>query len=101
MGKTSIKVTIAGREYPLTVNEGEDVNVFKAAELLNTKLTEFENNYAVKDKQDLLAMCALQFSAQYMLGEEKKTGDKNAVSARLTALNTLVSSYLDENNNLL
>ena len=101
MGKTSIKVTIAGREYPLTVNEGEDTNVFKAAELLNTKLQEFENNYAVKDKQDLLAMCALQFSAQFILGEDKKATEKQAFSAKLIELNSLVSSYLDENKDIL
>jgi cell division protein ZapA (FtsZ GTPase activity inhibitor) len=99
MSKTSIKVSIAGREYPLTVNEGEETNVFKAAELLNAKLKEFEANYAIRDKQDLLAMCALQVSAQYILGENKKV-DKKAFWSKLVELDTLVSSYLDENKSI-
>jgi cell division protein ZapA len=35
-------------------------------------MKQFEENYAVRDKQDVLAMCALQFASQ-----EKKQIDNN------------------------
>ena len=35
MGKISLKVEIAGRTYPLTVQEGEEKKVLKAAEDIN------------------------------------------------------------------
>lgn len=60
MSKLSIKVVIAGRTYPLTVNEGEELKVQKAAEEINKSIQFLQDNYAVKDPQDLLAMASLQ-----------------------------------------
>ena len=60
MGKVSIKVLVAGRTYPLTVSEGEQEKVLKAAEDINKGIELLRQNYGVKDPQDLLAMTALQ-----------------------------------------
>jgi cell division protein ZapA (FtsZ GTPase activity inhibitor) len=38
MGKLSLKVMVAGRSYPLTVNEGEEARVMKAAEDINKSI---------------------------------------------------------------
>ena len=35
MGKLSLKVVVAGRTYPLTVNEGEEAKVLKSADDIN------------------------------------------------------------------
>ena len=35
MGKLSLKVVVAGRTYPLTLNEGEQEKVLKAADDIN------------------------------------------------------------------
>ena len=55
-----IKLSIADRVYPLSVPEGEEAILREAAKSLNVMVDHFEKNYAVKDKQDVLAMCALQ-----------------------------------------
>jgi cell division protein ZapA (FtsZ GTPase activity inhibitor) len=60
MSKLSVKVVIAGRTYPLTVSEGEEIKVQKAAEEINKSIQYLQDNYAVKDLQDLLAMASLQ-----------------------------------------
>ena len=55
----------------------------------------FEENYAVKDKQDVLAMCALQLatqSEQENLSEEKVNEE---VSKRLADLNKSVQEAID------
>ena len=62
MGKISLKVNVGGRTYPLTVNEEEQQRVLKAAEDINKAIKMLQENYAVKDMQDLLAMSALQLS---------------------------------------
>ena len=50
-----IKVTIAGRVYPMTIkNENEEEGMRKAANMINELVTKFEKNYAVSDKQDVL-----------------------------------------------
>ncbi len=59
MAEVSLKIFIAGRTYPLTVKQEEEERVLQVAKLINEKLKEFEQNYSVRDKQDLLAMCAL------------------------------------------
>lgn len=64
MGKLSIKVVVAGRTYPLTLNEGEETKVLKAAEDINKAIKVLQDNYAVKDMQDLLAMTALQLASK-------------------------------------
>ena len=85
MGKISIKIVVAGRTYPLTVNEGEDTKIIKAAEDINKAVKLLQENYAVKDMQDLLAMTALQL----------------ATKSSNTAVSTDISSIEDSLDNLL
>lgn len=64
MSETSIKVTIAGRTYPLTVAASEEALIRKAEQSIEQSIDLFQKNYAVKDKQDLLAMAALQVASR-------------------------------------
>ena len=65
MGKLKINVVIAGRTYPLSVsNTKEEEGMRKAANAINKLISMYEENYAVSDKQDVLAMCALQFASK-------------------------------------
>ncbi len=59
-----IKVAIGGRTYPLTIPRHEEEQVRKAVALLQTTVGRFEERYAVGDKQDALAMAALQMANQ-------------------------------------
>ncbi len=60
MGKVSLKVTIAGRTYPLNINEKEKDSVLAAVSDINRSIEKLKKSYAVKDPQDLIAMTALQ-----------------------------------------
>ena len=60
MAKISLKVNIAGRSYPLTINESEKQGVLSAVENINSAIEHLKKSYAVKDPQDLIAMTALQ-----------------------------------------
>lgn len=64
MGKLSIKVVLAGRTYPLTINEQEEEKVRASVESINRNIKMLQDNYAVKDMQDLLAMTALQLATK-------------------------------------
>lgn len=70
MAKLSLKVVVAGRTYPLSVSEDEQEKVMKAAEDINKAIKLLQDNYAVKDMQDLLAMTALQLASK---SDGKKT----------------------------
>ncbi|MFM1931586.1 MAG: hypothetical protein RL226_889 [Bacteroidota bacterium] len=62
MSELSIKVKIAGRQYPLTIKREEEEIVREAARKIDNSLRFFQDNYAVKDRQDLMAMTALQMA---------------------------------------
>ena len=81
MAGLKINVIIAGRTYPLTVkNTEEEQGVRKAAKQINELIANFEQSYAVADKQDVLAMCALQFASRIEVNELKN--DKHNLEAQ-------------------
>jgi len=89
-----IKLSIANRVYPLTIAPSQEEGLRKAAKKIETMISQFEQNYSVRDKQDVLAMCALQFATLV----EQKTIDKEYVNeevqTRLEALDELLHSHL-------
>ena len=72
MSEISIKVTIANRSYPLSVKPEEEIEIKKAVELIDTHLKDLEKSYAVRDKQDLLAMIALQLASKLIDSSSKE-----------------------------
>lgn len=91
--KLKIKISIADRVYPLTVDPTQEEGLRSASKKIDVMIKQFEENYAVRDKQDVLAMCALQFASQV----EQKQID-NAINGdetidRIQKINAL----LDEN----
>lgn len=79
----SIKVTIADRVYPLTIAAEEEEGIRKAAENINAVVKEYQSAYAVKDKQDLVAMAALKFAT------EQLNTDKNSIKLDQSVFSTL------------
>lgn len=59
-----IKLSIADRVYPLTIESSQEEGLRSASKKIDEMIKQFEQNYAVRDKQDVLAMCALQFASQ-------------------------------------
>ena len=90
-----IKVTIADRVYPLTIrNEGEEEGIRLAVKKINEMVTQFEQNYEVRDKQDVLAMCALQFASQKEVKNVNDNQDSKKIESKLEELNQLLDSHL-------
>ena len=94
MSQLSIKVNIAGRTYPLTIERSEEEMIRKAAENINESIKDLKENYAVKDMQDLLAMTALQLSTKSNTISKEIEEDK--VSEELTALYKELSDFLEK-----
>jgi cell division protein ZapA len=90
-----IKVTIAGRVYPLKINSAlEEEGMRKAAKKINELVAKFEKSYAVSDKQDVLAMCALQFASQLEIESISNEGDLLEVTEKIDKLNALLEGHL-------
>ncbi len=93
--KLKIRVTIGDRVYPLTINLEEEEGVRKAVKRINDLSSRFEDSYAVQDKQDVLAMCALQFASQVEVKNvADELGMKN-VEDKLKEINSILDSHLE------
>ena len=92
--KLKIKLSIADRVYPLTIDPSQEEGLRKAAKNIEQLAKKFEQNYAVRDKQDVLAMCALQFASKVEQGGLDQMQDTQDVTERLKALDHLVASKI-------
>lgn len=95
MSKVSLKVVVAGRTYPLTVQETEVEKVQRAAADINKAIKQLQDNFAVRDMQDLLAMTALQLSTR---GSKPTAGASQADFSEAIAALKALSDDLDALN---
>jgi|TARA_B110000977_G_scaffold193241_2_gene267929 cell division protein ZapA len=95
MDKLKIKVSIAGRVYPLTIKRDEEEGIRKAASKIEVIVKQFESNYAVKDKQDLLAMCALQLSSKVEATKGKTLVDSPEIENNIDAIEADITALLN------
>ena len=94
--KLKIKISIADRVYPLTVDMSQEEGLRSASKKIDIMIKQFEENYAVRDKQDVLAMCALQFASQLEQKQIEKTEDNQESLERLKKINDLLANYLEK-----
>ncbi len=92
MAKLSIKVVVAGRTYPLSVNESEQEKVMRAAEDINNSIKFLQKTYAVRDMQDLLAMTALQLASK----AEKASNSEGHEQIDLSSIEKSLTDLLEE-----
>ena len=95
--RLKIKLSIANRIYPLTITPDQEEGLRLAAQKIDSTIKQFEKSYSVQDKQDVLAMCALQFATQ---NEQKKIDNTSLnydLESRLIAVDKLLDSHLDNN----
>ncbi|MGW1456357.1 MULTISPECIES: cell division protein ZapA [Salegentibacter] len=92
--KLKIKLSIADRVYPLTINPQQEEGLRKAAKKIEAMIKQFEQSYAVRDKQDVLAMCALQFAAQTEQKDIDRSTDTLKAEDKLKSLNDLLQKHL-------
>ena len=94
MGSLSIKLNIANRIYPLSINRKDEASVRKAAKMIEDSIKEYEDNFSVRDKQDLLAMTALQFANQVIAEDGKVKIEDDGIGEQIEELDGKITDYL-------
>lgn len=92
--KLKIKISIADRVYPLTVEASQEEGLRSASKKIDVMMKQFENNYAVRDKQDVLAMCCLQFASKVEQTQINQSLDYDMSLERLQKLNEKIDRIL-------
>jgi cell division protein ZapA len=93
--KLKIKLSIADRVYPLTIRPEQEEGLRKAAKRINEVIKKFEQDYAVRDKQDVLAMSALQFAAEIEQNQLSSTSELQEAEIKLVELNQMLKDQLN------
>ena len=89
-----IKITIANRVYPLSVAPEQEASLRASAKKIETTIQQLEKNYAVRDKQDVLAMCALQFAVQSEQSKGKTSSIKDESKEKVKELIDMIEVHM-------
>ncbi|PIQ20221.1 MAG: cell division protein ZapA [Cytophagales bacterium CG18_big_fil_WC_8_21_14_2_50_42_9] len=92
MSELSIKIRIADRDYPMRVTEEEEERLRKAGRMLNERLKMFREQFGIEDKQDLLAMVALEVAADSLTTAKTKEATSSHFADKLSRLEEVLSS---------
>ena len=98
MSNVSVKVEIASGSYTLKVKSEDEINVKRAVELINQKISEFEVNYGIKDKKDVLAMVTLQLVRQLEKQKNQAEHELSTLKLVLEDVEEMLTQHKDNIN---
>ena len=94
MDKLSIKLHIANRIYPMKIERKSEEFIRNSVKKIEERLKFYEENYAIKDKQDLLAMCLIEYASKFESVNNKKVVEDDGLSEKLEEIDSLLSSSI-------
>ncbi len=94
MEEFTINVQVAQRVYPIKIKREDEEKVRKAAKMINDRIKEYEKEYAVNDKHDLLAMCALQIASALVEKESESTTASAEITDQIQLIEKSINGLL-------
>ncbi|MCY3998100.1 MAG: cell division protein ZapA [Flavobacteriaceae bacterium] len=97
MNHQEIKLVIGGRIYPVNASSDREPFLKETADQINKRLLTIEAKYAIKNKQDSLAMLALQLMVtknRSVIEKDLKTVDKKQKENQ--EVNTFVDALISK-----
>ena len=92
MDELSINVVVADRSYKLTIERNEEESVRAAAKAIDEQMKTYATHFQYKDKLDLLAMVALQFSINAINLEKEVNFSEKGLLLKLGEINRLLEA---------
>ncbi|MDC3258025.1 cell division protein ZapA [Flavobacteriales bacterium] len=85
-------MNIANRIYPMKIERSSEENIRNAIKKIETRLKFYEENYAIKDKQDLVAMCLIEYASklEYFNNKDIETD----LTTRLEGINNILNDNI-------
>ena len=87
-----IKLAVGDRFYPLFVTPAQEEGFRLAAKRINEMIKSFEQNYALQDKQDALAMCAIVLAQESAELRVLENNDASNAKEKLEGLYKLLDT---------
>ena len=96
MNELAISLNIADRPYRLVVQKDHEELFRKATRLIEKRIKDYSVNYAYKDKQDLVAMVALEYATSFLQDEEILQQQEGQWKTKLKEVDQVLAEYLSE-----
>ncbi len=91
MDKLSIKINIANRFYPMKIERSSEESIRNAVKNIESRLKFYEDNYEIKDKQDILAMCLIEYASKLEKLNDSKLINDDGISDKLLKLDQMLT----------
>jgi len=91
MDKLSIKINIANRFYPMKIERSSEESIRNAVKNIESRLKFYEDNYEIKDKQDILAMCLIEYASKLEKLSNSKLINDDGISDKLLKLDQMLT----------
>ena len=91
MNEINITVSIAGRDYKLTVERKDEEIVREAQKTVNQSIKKYAELYSHNDFQDLLAMVVIQSTVSVIKLEKEHEYRNDTLLTRLELIDSLLS----------
>ncbi|MXO34663.1 cell division protein ZapA [Apibacter sp. B3889] len=85
-----VNIRVAGRNYPLVVQSEEEEILRIAAKKIEKYISTFEKNYNISEKQDALAMAALQLASELENILREKSQEQNEILLKIKKIKKLL-----------
>ena len=88
----NIKLMVADRLYPLSIDPSEEESFRLAAKKINEMIQTFEQHYDLRDKQDAIAMCAIVFARQASQEKLNEDDKQEQITKKLQDIYAVLNS---------
>ena len=78
----------------MTINRDDEENVRKSVKKIEERIKFYEKSYAIQDRQDLLAMCALQLCVKIEKSSLLKTDSKQKIIEDILEIKKSISHLI-------
>ncbi len=88
----NIKLMVADRLYPLSIDPSEEESFRLAAKKINEMIQTFERHYDLRDKQDAIAMCAIVLARQASQEKLNEDDKQKQITKKLQDIYAVLNS---------
>lgn len=88
----NIKLMVADRLYPLSIDPSEEESFRLAAKKINEMIRTFEQHYDLRDKQDAIAMCAIVLARQASQEKLNEDDKQEQITKKLQDIYAVLNS---------
>mgnify|MGYP000075882562 FL=1 len=89
-----IKLNIGDRLYPLTIERSQEIFFRDAVKKIESSFKKLEENYSVRDKQDLLAMTCIQFAAKLQQNLSNNNKIDKEIDEKITNMINIIDNKI-------